>query len=24
LRWRHDKPKEEADTIETLKAFLGE
>ncbi|MCJ8210843.1 ATP-dependent DNA ligase [Mucilaginibacter sp. RS28] len=22
LRWRHDKPKEEADTIETLKAFL--
>jgi DNA ligase-1 len=24
LRWRHDKPKEEADTIETLKALLGE
>src|ERR1700761_1021169 len=24
LRWRHDKPKEEADTIETLRAFLGE
>ncbi|MBS7566601.1 ATP-dependent DNA ligase [Mucilaginibacter sp. Bleaf8] len=24
LRWRHDKPKDEADTIETLKAFLGE
>ena len=23
LRWRHDKPKEEADTIETLKALLG-
>jgi DNA ligase-1 len=24
LRWRHDKPKEEADSIETLKALLGE
>ncbi|MDB5125081.1 MAG: ATP-dependent ligase [Mucilaginibacter sp.] len=24
LRWRHDKPKEEADTLETLKALLGE
>jgi len=24
LRWRTDKPKEEADTIETLKALLGE
>ncbi|MVN90712.1 ATP-dependent DNA ligase [Mucilaginibacter aquatilis] len=24
LRWRHDKPKEEADTIETLKALLNE
>ena len=24
LRWRLDKPKEEADTIETLKALLGE
>lgn len=24
LRWRHDKPKEEADTIKTLKALLGE
>ncbi|MBS1524160.1 MAG: ATP-dependent DNA ligase [Bacteroidetes bacterium] len=24
LRWRHDKPKEEADTIETLKALLGD
>jgi len=24
LRWRHDKPKEEADTIDTLKALLGE
>ncbi|WP_158828690.1 ATP-dependent DNA ligase [Mucilaginibacter lacusdianchii] len=24
LRWRHDKPKEEADTIGTLKALLGE
>jgi len=24
LRWRHDKPKEEADTIETLRALLGE
>ncbi len=24
LRWRHDKPKEEADTLETLKGFLGE
>lgn len=23
LRWRHDKPKEEADSIETLKALLG-
>jgi DNA ligase-1 len=23
LRWRHDKPKEEADTLETLKGFLG-
>jgi DNA ligase-1 len=23
LRWRHDKPKEEADTIETLRALLG-
>ncbi|PAW92600.1 ATP-dependent DNA ligase [Mucilaginibacter sp. MD40] len=22
LRWRHDKPKEEADTLESLKAFL--
>jgi DNA ligase-1 len=22
LRWRHDKPKEEADTLETLKGFL--
>ncbi|HVS91045.1 MAG TPA: ATP-dependent DNA ligase [Mucilaginibacter sp.] len=24
LRWRHDKPKEEADTIETLRALLGD
>jgi len=24
LRWRQDKPKEEADTLETLKGFLGE
>jgi DNA ligase-1 len=24
LRWRHDKPKEEADTLESLKALLGE
>ncbi|HWZ15607.1 MAG TPA: ATP-dependent DNA ligase [Mucilaginibacter sp.] len=24
LRWRQDKPKEEADTLETLKALLGE
>lgn len=24
LRWRLDKPKEEADTLETLKGFLGE
>ena len=24
LRWRHDKPKEEADTIDTLKALLGD
>ena len=24
LRWRHDKPKEEADTIESLRALLGE
>lgn len=24
LRWRHDKPKEEADTLETLKALLGD
>lgn len=24
LRWRQDKPKEEADTIETLKALLGD
>jgi DNA ligase-1 len=24
LRWRHDKPKEEADTLDTLKGFLGE
>lgn len=24
LRWRHDKPKEEADTLDTLKALLGE
>jgi DNA ligase-1 len=24
LRWRHDKPKEEADTLETLKALLDE
>lgn len=24
LRWRHDKPKEEADTLESLKAFLEE
>jgi len=24
LRWRHDKPKEEADTIDTLRALLGE
>jgi DNA ligase-1 len=24
LRWRHDKPKEEADTLEALKALLGE
>lgn len=24
LRWRQDKPKEEADTIETLRALLGE
>ena len=24
LRWRHDKPKEEADTIDSLKALLGE
>ncbi|MFB9841044.1 ATP-dependent DNA ligase [Mucilaginibacter ginsenosidivorans] len=24
LRWRHDKPKEEADTIESLKALLGD
>lgn len=24
LRWRHDKPKEEADTLETLQALLGE
>jgi DNA ligase-1 len=23
LRWRHDKPKEEADTLESLKALLG-
>ena len=23
LRWRHDKPKEEADTLENLKALLG-
>ncbi|MDO3641936.1 ATP-dependent DNA ligase [Mucilaginibacter sp. L3T2-6] len=23
LRWRHDKPKEEADTIESLRALLG-
>lgn len=24
LRWRHDKPKEEADTLENLKALLGD
>jgi DNA ligase-1 len=24
LRWRHDKPKEEADTIESLRALLGD
>jgi DNA ligase-1 len=24
LRWRHDKPKEEADTLESLKALLGD
>jgi len=24
LRWRHDKPKEEADTLESLRALLGE
>lgn len=24
LRWRHDKPKEEADTLETLRGFLEE
>ncbi|MDB5136976.1 MAG: ATP-dependent ligase [Mucilaginibacter sp.] len=24
LRWRHDKPKEEADTLDSLKALLGE
>ena len=24
LRWRHDKPKEQADTLESLKALLGE
>jgi DNA ligase-1 len=24
MRWRHDKPKEEADTLENLKALLGE
>ncbi|MGZ3943771.1 MAG: ATP-dependent DNA ligase [Mucilaginibacter sp.] len=24
LRWRHDKPKEEADNLDTLKALLGE
>jgi DNA ligase-1 len=24
LRWRHDKPKEEADTLETLKALLSD
>ncbi len=24
LRWRHDKPKEEADTLENLRALLGE
>jgi len=24
LRWRHDKPKEEADTLDTLKALLGD
>lgn len=24
LRWRHDKPKEEADTLESLKGLLGE
>lgn len=24
LRWRHDKPKEEADTIDTLRALLGD
>jgi DNA ligase 1 len=24
LRWRHDKPKEEADTLDTLRALLGE
>jgi DNA ligase-1 len=24
LRWRHDKPKEEADSLDTLKALLGE
>jgi len=24
LRWRHDKPKEEADTIESLRGLLGE
>ena len=24
LRWRHDKPKEEADTLNSLKALLGE
>ncbi len=24
LRWRHDKPKEEADTLESLQALLGE
>jgi DNA ligase-1 len=24
LRWRHDKPKEEADTLDSLRALLGE